>query len=176
VDWSDPPPRHSLLQASLLWIVCTCVLLAAIVLRSAPVIGPILAGCLIMFALAVAIGVYQRRSLLLKSLMTCWLIVTSLAVLLSPALASIPLIMFTPTTATGRQWFNSGNLLAASVVLTLLFLASELAAALTVFFWANDHDRFPPRHLCVRCGYDLRATPDIHGPRLERCPECGEPA
>ncbi|HEX4796559.1 MAG TPA: hypothetical protein VH370_22400 [Humisphaera sp.] len=27
--------------------------------------------------------------------------------------------------------------------------------------------------LCPRCGYDLRATPKVIGPKLDKCPECG---
>lgn len=28
--------------------------------------------------------------------------------------------------------------------------------------------------VCAHCGYDLRATSEIGGPRLDRCPECGK--
>lgn len=41
----------------------------------------------------------------------------------------------------------------------------------SVYAWR--HRRRRPRHVCVGCGYDLRATADVEGPLVERCPECG---
>ncbi len=67
------------------------------------------------------------------------------------------------------MWYKDGDFAVSYVVIFPLWIPTVLFAAM--FWWS-----FLPRHrrrkrkklgLCVKCGYDLRAS-------KERCPECGE--
>lgn len=58
------------------------------------------------------------------------------------------------------------------VVLGIVPFASVMAILSAINRWHSARVR-QRQGRCRVCGYDLRATPDPNGPRLERCPECG---
>jgi hypothetical protein len=72
----------------------------------------------------------------------------------------------------GPTWFEQQQLAAP---VWLLFVATSALPRYWVFstLRRRRRKRWAAAGCCVRCGYDLRATPQPNGPLLRRCPECG---
>ena len=69
------------------------------------------------------------------------------------------------------SFFDQSRHLALAVIVVALFgkmIGAPLGSLLAAVLLYNYFNRSPPRHLCRKCGYDCRASP-------ERCPECGTP-